>query len=143
MTINPRVVRALRDARARLRDAAAAEHTLAATGRAAAAQQLADEHQRLETFLDDAHAALAGARNIHDLDRVADVVDSHHAAIADASKSHAEAIALSELAAGKLRDRTRQLRTAERLVDLSDRYRAERDAKAEQRGTDDLGGRRR
>jgi hypothetical protein len=143
MTINPRVVRALRNAREKLRDAAAAEHNSAATDRDEAARRLAGERDHLSAFLADAHGALAAARNVHDLAQVAAVVDSHHTKIADASRGHAEAAAIAEVTAGRLRDRARQLRTAERLVDMSDRFRAEREARVEQRGADDLNGRRR
>jgi len=143
MTINPRAVRMLREARARMRDAAAAEHTIAAGDRDAAALRLAAEHHQLSATLDGASAQLAGARSVHDLGHVTALVDSHHDAITAASKSHADAKATAEMTATRLRDRARQLRTAERLVEMSDQMRAERDAKIEQRSTDDIGGRRR
>src|SRR5215813_1615834 len=100
MTIHPRVVRALRDARERLRDAAAAEHTVAATGRDEAARRLASERDHLSAFLNDAHDALPAGRTVHELDHLAAVVDSHRTKIAVASRGHAEASALAELTAG-------------------------------------------
>jgi flagellar biosynthesis chaperone FliJ len=143
MTINPRAVRALRDARSRMRDAAAAEHTIAQSDREAAAERLANEHDSLAATLDDASAQLASARTVHDLGQVAAIVVSHRDAITVASKTHADASTVADQTAGRLRDRARQLRTAERLVDMSDRMRADRDAKLDQRLTDDIGGRRR
>jgi flagellar export protein FliJ len=143
MTIKPRVVRALRDARTRLRDAAIAEHTLAAHDGLTASAQLASERGRLESVLDDAHVTLAAARNVHELGRVAELVTAHHGAIAIAAKVEADAAVVTEAAAAKLRERARALRAAEHLVELSDRHRNMRDAKREQRGNDDLSARRR
>ena len=143
MTIKPRVVRALRDARSRLRDVAAAEHSLAASDGASAAHRVESERGRLESALDDAHLALTAARTIHDLDRVAQLVTSHHDTIALAEKHHADTVMIIEAAAVRLRERARALRAAEHLVDLSDRHRATRDAKTEQRGNDDMSARRR
>jgi hypothetical protein len=105
MTIKPRVVRALRDARSRLRDAAIAEHSLATHDGLTATEHLASERGRLETILDDAHVTLASARNVHDLGRVADLVTAHHGAIAVAVKLQSDAAAVTELAAAKLRAR--------------------------------------
>jgi len=143
MTINPRAVRALRDARTRMREAAAAEHTVATFDRDAAAQRLASENDSLAVTLDDASTQLANARTVHDLGHVAAIVVSHRDAITVASKTHADASSVADQTAGRLRERARQLRTAERLVDMSDRMRADRDAKIDQRLTDDIGGRRR
>jgi flagellar biosynthesis chaperone FliJ len=126
-----------------MRDAAAAEHSIAQSDRDAAAQQLANEHDSLTATLDGATAELANARTVHDLGQVAAIVISHHDAITVASKTHADASTVADEKAGRLRDRARQLRTAERLVDMSDRMRADRDAKIDQRLTDDIGGRRR
>jgi flagellar biosynthesis chaperone FliJ len=143
MTINPRVVRALRDARLRLRDVAVAEHSLASTARASAAQQVDAAKDELEDFLDAAATTLTGLRSIYDLDRIADVVSAHHVEIATATQSHDTAVAMTEAAADRLRDRTRQLKTAERLVEVSDKARADRDHRTEQRGSDDMTGARR
>ena len=129
MTINPRAVRVLRDARTRLREAAAAEHSIAASDRDAAAERLSNEHDSLEATLDDAGAQLADARTVHDLDQVAAIVVSHRDAITVASKTHADASTVADQTAGRLRERARQLKTAERLVDMSDRMRADREAR--------------
>ena len=143
MTIKPRVVRALKDARTRLRDAAAAAHSNATAESERQARAVADEHETLEAALDDATTALAEARTVHELDRVADHTSAYRLSLEDAMQRHADAAAVTEPTADKLRERTRQLRTAERLVDLVDQHRAQREARAEQRSTDDLNARRR
>ena len=143
MTIKPRVVRALKDARTRLRDVAAAAHSTTAAARDRCAQDLADEHASLETALDVAAGTLAAARSVHELDRVAESTGVYRLAIVDATQRHVDAVAATETTANRLRERTRQLRTAERLVELVDDHRAKREADAEQRGADDLASRRR
>jgi hypothetical protein len=141
--IKPRVVRALRDARSRLRDVAAAAHSTASAVSDRSARALADEQIQLEAALDNATHALAGARTVHDLDRVADDTGMYRLALIDAAERHTAALAAAATTADRLRERTRQLRTAERLVEMADEFCAERDARAEQRGADDLAGRRR
>jgi len=141
--IKPRVVRALKDARTRLRDAAAAAHANAAATRDRCADEVRDEHESLEAALDDAAGTLAEARTVHELDRVAESTGVYRLAVADASERHATAAAASQTTAEQLRARTRQLRTAERLVELVDGHHAKREARAEQHGSDDLAARRR
>lgn len=143
MTIKPRVVRALRDARTRLRDVAAAAHSTATAESDRSARALEGEHETLQAALDAATDALATARTIHDLDRVADHTSEYRMSLGEAMQRHADAAAATETAASRLRERTRQLRTAERLVDRVERHRARRESRAEQRRTDDLTARRR
>lgn len=143
MTIKPRVVRALKDARTRLRDVAAAAHSTASAERDRSARALEGEHESLNAALDAATDALAAARTIHELDRVAAVTSADRLSVAEAMQRHADATAATETAAGRLRERTRQLRTAERLVDLVEQRRARRESRNEQRRTDDLTARRR
>ena|ERR1700712_1550013 len=143
MTIKPRVVRALKDARTRLRDVAAAAHSTTSAARDRCAQQLADDHASLEAALDEAAGTLAAARTVHELDRVAESTGVYRLAIVDATQRHVDAVAATETTADRLRERTRQLRTAERLVEIVDDHHAKREAHAEQRGADDLAARRR
>jgi flagellar biosynthesis chaperone FliJ len=143
MTIKIRVVRSLKDVRARLRDVAAAAHSSAAAARDRSARDLADQHASLETALDEAADTLAGARTVHELDLVAEATGVHRLSVAAAAERHQRALAASQTTADHLRERTRQLRTAERLVELADARRAKRESRAEQRRTDDLAGRRR
>jgi hypothetical protein len=138
MTIRPRVVRAFRDVRERLRDVAAASHAKAATAAASSRAELAAEHDRLEEFLVSASDALALARTVHDVDHVAELVVVHELAVKDASARHDAAISTTETTAQALRDRTRQLRSAEKIVELVTEHHAASDARAEQRGHDDL-----
>jgi flagellar biosynthesis chaperone FliJ len=143
MTMRIRVVRALRDVRTRLRDAAAAAHSNAAVVRDRSAQELQSEFDQLENALDGAADELAAARSVHDLARVADEAGSYQISVADATKRHEVALAESETTAGRLRESARQLRTAERLVERVDHRRARRESRAEQRRTDDINARRR
>src|SRR5215813_3409274 len=81
MTIRPRAARALRDLRTRQRDAAAASHATALAAREATREELDDEYAALAAYL-------AGARDIHQLDRVAEIRTEHLLAIADATGRH-------------------------------------------------------
>jgi flagellar biosynthesis chaperone FliJ len=143
MTIKPRTVRALKDARARLRDAAVAAHSTASAQSDRSARELEDTHESLQTALDTAADLLAGARSVHELDQVAETTGADRLLVDDAVQRHATAVTATETAAGQLRERTRQLRTAERLVDRVERHRARRESRAEQRRNDDLAARRR
>ena len=142
MTIKIRVVRTLKEVRTRLRDIAAAQHSNAAAQRDRSARDLQDEHATLQTALNQAASTLAEARTVHDLDRVAEDTGVHRLSVADAAKRHEVALAASQTTADHLRERTRQLRTAERLVELANARRAKRESRAEQRRTDDMTARR-
>jgi flagellar biosynthesis chaperone FliJ len=141
--LKPRVVRALKDARTRLRDVAAAAHSTTSAARDRSARSLQDHSDSLEAALDNAAGTLAAARTVHELDRVADATGVYRLSVADATERHAVATAASETTANRLRERTRQLRTAERLVEIVEEHRARREARAEQYGADDMAARRR
>lgn len=143
MTIKPKMVKALKAARSRLRDIAAAEHTNASFARERSAQELEQEHASLETALDQAGDSLAAARTVHELDHVARLTDVYRLTLADAAHRHQVAVATSETTADRLRERTRQLRTAERLVEIVEHRRARRESKAERNRVDDMSGARR
>jgi hypothetical protein len=143
MTIKPRVVRALKSARTRLRDVAAAAHSTASAVSERSARALEAEHDSLETALDAATDTLASARTVLELDRVAAATSEYRLSVADAMQRHADANAATQTAADRLRERTRQLRTAERLLEQVEHRRARRESRAEQRRTDDLVARRR
>ena len=138
MTIRPRAVRALRDIRERLRDEAAASHATAVGHADAAGVAVSESHDQLEAFLDDASQALGEVTSVYDIDRISDHAGDYRVAIVDATARHKQAVAITEVTAGNLRERARQLRTAEKLVELVDDHRARRDAKAEQLGNDDM-----
>lgn len=141
MAINTRAAKMLREARTRMRDVAAAEHAVAQSGQHDAAKRLETEHQSLADTIDGAGAQLANARNVHDLDQVAMMINAHKYAIDAAVKTHDDAKAAAELTAGKLRERARQLATAERIVEIAVKTRSDSEARHEQRTTDDIGGR--
>jgi len=143
MTIKIRVVRSLKEVRTRLRDVAAAAHSNASAARELAARNLASEHASLETALDQAATTLAAARTIYDLDQVAEATGVHRLSVADAAERHQVAVAATQTTADHLRASTRQLRTAERLVEQADARRAKRESRAEASRADDLAGRRR
>jgi len=138
VTIRPRAVRALRDIRERLRDAAAASHATAVGNADAAGVAVSESHDQLEAFLDDASQALGEVTSVYDIDRISDHAGDYRVAIVDATARHKQAVAITEVTAGHLRERARQLRTAEKLVELVADHRARRDAKAEQLGNDDM-----
>ncbi|HET9620676.1 MAG TPA: hypothetical protein VFP84_04895 [Kofleriaceae bacterium] len=143
MTVKPRIVRALRDARTRMRDAAAADHSVTTAARERAEQQLADEQRALEAALDAAAGRLAGARTVWEVHHVAEGTGVHRLAVLDAAARHHQAVHASNATAAKLHERTRQLKTAERLVDMVEDVRAKREATAEQKSADDMAGARR
>ena len=143
MTIKMRTIRALKNARARLRDVAAAEHSMASVIRDRSAQALQDEHASLATTLDDAAELLAAARTVHDLDRVAEGTVVSRLSVADAAERHQAALTASMSTADRLRERTRQLRTAERLTEIVEHRRAKRESRSERHRLDDMVARRR
>lgn len=142
MTIRPRVVRALRDARTRLRDAAAASHATAAAARDTSHLALVREQDRLEDFLDEAPEILAQVRNVHELTRVAEHTGVYRLDILAAAKHHDAASAAADTAGDRLRDRARELRRAEKLVERVEQDRARSEAKNEQKAHDDMSTRR-
>jgi hypothetical protein len=143
MTINSRVARSVRDLRSRLRDLAAAEHGDATAKTTAAAAHVTNQEQRLEDTLDEAEDTLTGITNVYALDHVAGMVASQREAIADATTAHQQATEVASLSEGRLRSRIRQLKTAERVVEMVRDHRDARDARAEQGAHDDLVGSRR
>lgn len=143
MTIKPRVVRALKDARTRLRDVAAAAHSTAVASAERTGEFLAQEEDTLEVALDAAPASLAAARTVYDLEDVGEDTGVYRIAVADAAAKHASAVKHTETTASQLQVRARQLRVAERLVERVETHHARREASAEQRGSDDLAARRR
>lgn len=143
MTIKPRAARALRDARLRLRDAAAASHAAAVAVHERRSHELLAEEDSLDTFLDEAADTLSEARSVADLDRVAEATGVHRLNVAEAAARRDAAAAASRDSASKLRSTAQKLRTAERLVERAEEHVARRESTAEQRATDDLAGRRR
>ncbi|MFT3694182.1 MAG: hypothetical protein QM831_13640 [Kofleriaceae bacterium] len=124
--------------RTKLRDLAAAEHGQATARTQAAAAQVAAEEQTLEDTLDEAEDTLTGITNVYALDDVAGLVACQRQAIVDAETSRKAAAVAAEKTEAHLRTRVRQLKTAERVVEMIKEDRAHRDAKAEQLANDDL-----
>ncbi|MEO6777322.1 MAG: hypothetical protein ABI467_30620 [Kofleriaceae bacterium] len=138
MTINSRVARSVRDLRSRLRDLAAAEHGEATAKTSAAAAHVSSQEQLLEDTLDEAEDTLTGITNVYGLDHVAGLVAHHREAIVDATTAHAAAAEIANLAEARLRSRIRQLKTAERVVEMVQDHHAAREVRAEQGAHDDL-----
>jgi len=138
MTINPRTARSVRDMRSKLRDLAAAEHGEASARTATAAAHVAHHEQALEDTLDEAEDTLTGITNVYALDDVAGMVASQRHAISEAAAAHAQAHELATHAEVRLRSRIRQLKTAERVVEMVNDHREQREARAEQGAHDDL-----
>ncbi|MBL0218074.1 MAG: hypothetical protein IPQ07_29865 [Myxococcales bacterium] len=127
----------------RLRDAAAASHATASAARDTSHLALVSQRESLDDFLDEASEMLAAASNVHDLCSVGDITGEFELEVADASARHDEAVAAVAISADHLRDRSRQLRRAEKMVERVDLDRARVDARGEQRMNDDLSTRRR
>lgn len=142
MTVSRRTIRALREARQRLRDVAAAEHGVTTQAREDAERQLDGARTELQAFLDEAAAVISEIRSVHDLEGIADIVTAHQADIDAAAQHHAQKVAETEASAARLRERTRQLKTAEKLVEVANKQHADHEARTEQRGSDDLSGSR-
>lgn len=143
MTIRPRAARSVRDLRTRLRDIAAASHASTVAARDLSRMALDDEHQRLERHLEGAHHTLARAQSIYDLEMVDEDTGVHRIAIADASKKLDEDTKQTQISEAALRERARQLRAAEKLVERLEKGLATRESANEQRANDDINSRRR
>jgi flagellar export protein FliJ len=131
-------VRALREVRVRLRDAAAASHAVASAVRDQTHLALVRHQDSLEDYLDEATDILAAASNVHDLSTVGEITGVYKLEISDASSRHDEASAAAEISADQLRDKARLLRRAEKLVERVTNDRAKSEAKVEQRMHDDM-----
>jgi hypothetical protein len=138
MSINSRVARSVRDVRAKLRDLAAAEHSTAVSNTAMAAARVDDEHSRLEDTLDEAEGALEACTNVHQLASIHSLVEGQREMICAAIASHCAAAEVADLSSARLRARTRQLKTSERVVEQVRHARARRESKIDQRRNDDL-----
>lgn len=143
MTIRPRAARSVRDLRTRLRDIAAASHANTVAARDLSRLELEDEQQEMVRHLDGAHATLAKAQSIYDLEMVDEDTGVHRIAIADAAKKLEETTKQSYVSEAALRERARQLRAAEKLVEKLEKGIATRESANEQRANDDISARRR
>ncbi|CAN5674909.1 hypothetical protein BH11MYX1_BH11MYX1_56280 [soil metagenome] len=124
--------------RSKLRDLAAAEHGEATAATRRAETRVAVEETLLEDTLDEAEDTLTGITSVYALDQVAGLVECQRLAITNAQQAHSTAAEVANLAEARLRARIRQLKTAERVVELGKEERAVREAKAEQLANDDL-----
>jgi hypothetical protein len=144
MTVKPRVARSLRDVRERLRDVAAASHAAAVGEVERHAAAVAEEHERLGASIAGASGLLAGARSVAELDRVRVEIDACRGDVAAAAARHGDAQAARDATERALREKTRQLRSAERILELVEERRFGMEARGEQRAADDMAaGRRR
>jgi flagellar biosynthesis chaperone FliJ len=143
MTIRPRAARSVRDLRTRLRDIAAASHANTVAARDLSRLELEDEQQELARHLDGAHATLARAQSIYDLEMVDEDTGVHRIAIADATKKLEETTKQTQISEAALRERAPQLRAAEKLVERLEQGIATRESANEQRANDDISARRR
>ncbi|NVB77780.1 MAG: hypothetical protein HOV81_05240 [Kofleriaceae bacterium] len=143
MTIRPRAARSVRDLRTRLRDIAAASHANTVAARDLSRIELEDEQQEMARHLDGAHVTLARAQSIYDLEMVDEDTGVHRLAIADATKKLEETTKQTHVSEAALRERARQLRAAEKLVERLEKGIATRETANEQRANDDISARRR
>lgn len=143
MTIRPRAVRSLRDARERLRDIAAARQTQTQIACERAKHELAAHTDHRDDFLDEAPTLLEAARSVDDLMNVAEATGEFELAIVDAEKVCARESDANLHASLQLGERTRALRTVEKIADRMDRDRLTAESRREQQHSDELAGRRR
>jgi flagellar biosynthesis chaperone FliJ len=142
MTNRARNARVLREVRTRMRDIAAASHALATAQHDTTQKVLAAEEGQLQAYLDSAHLSLAAARTIHDFDFVSYHVDGHKQAIAGAAAEHSTSTTRKDESHVALVASTRQLKTAEKLVERIAHEAAKTEQRNEQRAQDDLTRRR-
>ncbi len=107
MTIRPRVVRAVRAARAHLRDVAAAEHAHRRAEADLASRDLVSATDVLDAHLAAAPDKLAGATSVSQVIRVIAAVDLERRVVAEAATSADQAADRSRQAADQLRTRER------------------------------------
>lgn len=143
MTIRPRAARNVRDLRTRLRDIAAASHASTVAAQQRSQQALDEERRALDEHLDTAQNELAGARSVYDIETFEEDTGVHRLAIADATKRFEEDTTQTRISEAALRERARQLRSSEKLVERLEQGVAVRDAAIEQRANDDISARRR
>jgi hypothetical protein len=143
MTIRPRAARNVRDLRTRLRDIAAASHASTVAAQQRSREALDAERRALDEHLDTASHELLGARSIYDLEIVEEDTGVHRIAIDDAAKRFHEDTTQTQISEAALRERARQLRSAEKLVEKIEHGVAVREATNEQRANDDISARRR
>ena len=106
-------------------------------------EALDTERRALDEHLDTAQHELASARSIYDLETVEEDTGVHRIAIADAAKRLDENTHQTKVSEAALRERARQLRSAEKLVERLEHGIAVRESTAEQRANDDISARRR
>jgi hypothetical protein len=143
MTIRPRAARNVRDLRTRLRDIAAASHASTVAAQQRSREALDAERRALDEHLDTAQHELLDARSIYDLQSVEEDTGVHRIAIADAAKRFTEDTTQTQISEAALRERARQLRSSEKLVEKLEQNLAVRESAAEQRANDDISARRR
>lgn len=143
MTIRPRAARNVRDLRTRLRDIAAASHANTVAARERSREALEAERRALDEHLDTAENELLEARSVFDIETFEEDTGVHRIAIADATKQLTDDTTQTQLSEAALRERARQLRSSEKLVERLELGVNRREATAEQRANDDISARRR
>jgi flagellar biosynthesis chaperone FliJ len=143
MTIRPRAARNVRDLRTRLRDIAAASHANTVAARERSREALEAERRALDEHLDTAQHELLEARSVFDVETFEEDTGVHRIAIADAAKQFDQDTTQTQLSEAALRERARQLRSSEKLVERLELGIAQREASAEQRANDDISARTR
>jgi CBS-domain-containing membrane protein len=126
-----------------MRDLAAAAHSGMVAARDRSRDDLAREEDLLSQHLETAQHQLTAARSVFELESVHEDTGVHRVAVADANVRLADATTRSELSEAALRERARQLKSSERLVDKLQEGLAKRESLSEQRANDDIASRRR
>jgi hypothetical protein len=137
VTLRRETVRALRDVRLKLRDLALADHAAVSDVQMSTEEILAAAREGLDGVLATATEALQAASTVNDLDRVSRGVAAHHLLVEDAHAEYVAAVAVTSAAAERLRDREREARRADLVVDRCDQEISRFERRQEQRSHDD------
>jgi len=127
----------------RLRDIAAASHATTVAARDRSREALEAERRALDEHLATAEHELLDARSVYDIETFDEDTGVHRIAIADAAKQLDDDTAQTKLSEAALRERARQLRSSEKLVERLEHGVAAREAVNEQRINDDISSARR
>lgn len=138
MTIRPRAAKSLRDLRTRLRDLAAASHAGALAARDRSREALEAQVQALEEHFDTAQHELLDAKSIWDVESIDEDTGVHRIAIADANKQLAEDTKQTQISEAALRERSRQLKSSEAILERIETALDRKLSVAEQRAYDDI-----
>lgn len=138
MTVNRRAAKALRQARDLLREAAVAEYTARSDHRMRVQARRDAVAEELDDALAAAARSLEAASSVEQLSRVAQELQVLRLRVEDAEDAYRAAASCADVAAARLRERSRQAYCAAQLVERADRAHSTHEQRQEQHRHDDL-----